>query len=125
MPRTLFVAPAGRSVGLTTAALGLVRALDRQGVRVAFCKPISTRSADRSIALVKLGSTLHPPDPIARQRVEDLLSNGDEQTLLEEVALSHAYSWGSDPLADTGTVEKFVAAVADLASYDGAATSAA
>jgi NAD(P)H-dependent FMN reductase len=45
--------------------------------------------------------------------------------IVEEVALSHAYSWGSDPLADTGTVEKFVAAVADLASYDGAATSAA
>ena len=30
MPRTLLIAPAGRSVGLTTAALGLLRALDRQ-----------------------------------------------------------------------------------------------
>jgi phosphate acetyltransferase len=105
MPRTLFVAPAGRSVGLTTAALGLVRALDRQGVRVAFCKPISTRSADRSIALVKLGSTLHPPDPIARQRVEDLLSSGDEQTLLEEVVtVCNRASEGADVLVVEGMV---------------------
>jgi phosphate acetyltransferase len=43
MTRTLLVAPAGRAAGLTTATLGLVRALDRQGARVAFAKPISTR----------------------------------------------------------------------------------
>ena len=35
MAHVLLLAPAGRQVGLTTACLGLVRALDRQGVRVA------------------------------------------------------------------------------------------
>ena len=44
MPHTLLVAPAGRQVGLTTACLGLVRALDREGLRVAFVKP-SPRAA--------------------------------------------------------------------------------
>lgn len=105
MTRTLFVAPAGRSVGLTTAALGLVRALDRQGVRVAFAKPISTRAADRSIALVKLGSALQPPQPLARKRVEDLLSSGDEQTLLEEVvAVCNQAAEGADVLVVEGMV---------------------
>ncbi|KAA1418581.1 NAD(P)H-dependent oxidoreductase [Nocardioides humilatus] len=39
-------------------------------------------------------------------------------TVVEEIALSHAYAWGSDPAAEADTVAKFVAAVADLASYD-------
>ena len=34
MPTTLLVAPAGRHVGLTTACLGIVRALDRMGLVV-------------------------------------------------------------------------------------------
>ena len=105
MPRTLFVAPAGRNVGLTTAALGLVRALDRQGVRVAFAKPISTRTADRSIALLKLGSPLQPPEPLPRTLVEDLLSSGDEQTLLEKVVeLCNDAAEGADVLVVEGMV---------------------
>ena len=39
MRTTVLVAPAGRGVGLTTACLGIVRALDREGIRVAFAKP--------------------------------------------------------------------------------------
>ena len=35
-PYTLFLAPSGSDVGLTTMTLGLVRALDVRGVRVAF-----------------------------------------------------------------------------------------
>ncbi|MDP1822912.1 MAG: phosphate acetyltransferase [Archangium sp.] len=113
MARTLFVAPAGRSVGLTTAALGLVRALDRLGTRVAFAKPISTRTADRSIALVKLGSALQPPEPLSRKRVEDLLSSGDEQTLLEEVvAVCSQAAEGADVLVVEGMVPEGGAAYA-------------
>lgn len=113
MFRTLFVAPAGRSVGLTTAALGLVRALDRQGVRVAFAKPISTRTLDRSVALVKLGSALQPPEPLARKLVEDLLSTGDEQTLLEQVvAICSQAAEGADVLVVEGMVAEGGAAYA-------------
>lgn len=103
--RTLFVAPAGRSVGLTTAALGLVRALDRQGVRVAFAKPIATRMEDRSVALVRLGSHLQPPEPLARKQVEDLLASGDDQTLLERVvAVCNRAAEGADVLVVEGMV---------------------
>ena len=85
MPQTLLVAPAARQVGLTTACLGLVRALDRQGVRVAFAKPIAARGEDPTLALMKLGAGLHPPAPIARDVAEEMLAAGDDQTLMEQV----------------------------------------
>ncbi|TNF37175.1 MAG: phosphate acetyltransferase [Deltaproteobacteria bacterium] len=105
MPHTVLLAPAGHQVGLTTISLGLVRALDQNGVRVAYAKPISTRGRDHSIKLVELGSSLLPPTPIPRQRVEDLLSDGDDQTLMEEVvALCAAAAEGADVLVVEGMV---------------------
>ncbi len=85
MPHTLLVAPAGRQVGLTTVCLGLVRALDREGLRVAFVKPVAVRGEDRSVALMKLGANVAPPEPIARAVAEELLAAGDDQTLMERV----------------------------------------
>lgn len=85
MAHTLLVAPAGRQVGLTTACLGLVRALDRQGVRVAFAKPIAARGEDHSVALMRLGTSVQAPEPIARAEAEGLLATGDDQTLMERV----------------------------------------
>jgi phosphate acetyltransferase len=90
MPRTILVAPAGRQVGLTTICLGLVRALDRLGARVAFVKPIARRGEDRSVALMKLAARLDPPAPISRAVAEDLLAAGDDQTLMEEVVATCA-----------------------------------
>jgi len=105
MPRTLLLAPAGHQAGLTTVCLGLVRALDQNGVRVAYAKPISTRGGDRSIELVELGSSLVPPTPIPRQRVEDMLAIGDDQTLMEEVvALCSAAAEHADVLVVEGMV---------------------
>ena len=85
MPHVLLVAPAGRQVGLTTACLGLVRALDRQGVRVAFAKPIAARGEDQAAALMRLGANLSPPPSIPRKVADDLLASGDDQTLMERV----------------------------------------
>ncbi len=41
--------------------------------------------------------------------------------VLDDIAISHAYAWGSDPAAEAETVEKFLAAVGELASYDAVA----
>src|ERR1700694_1076566 len=99
MAHILLVAPAGRQVGLTTACLGLVRALDRQRVRVAFVMPIAGRGDDRSVALMKLGALLDPPAPIGRDVAEALLKAGDDQTLMERVvALCSSAAAGSDVL---------------------------
>ena len=46
MTRTLLVVPTGPSVGLTSACLGLLRALDERGVRVGYLKPLAQPRAD-------------------------------------------------------------------------------
>lgn len=90
MPHILLTVPTGHGVGLTSASLALVRVFDRQGVRVAFCKPIAQPRAgdhgpERSSTLVALASALRPPESISLERVELLLAAGDEQRLMEEV----------------------------------------
>jgi phosphate acetyltransferase len=103
MPHTLLVAPAGRQVGLTTACLGLVRALDREGVRVAFVKPVASRVDSRSAALMKLGANLSPPPPISRAAAEELLAANDDQTLMERVVeLCNRAGAGADVLVVEG-----------------------
>ncbi len=106
MPHTILVAPAGRQVGLTTVCLGLIRALDRQGVRVGFAQPIGARDREgASIALVKLGAHLEAPTPLPREGVEHLLAAGDDQTVMEQVvALCSRAGEGVDVLVVEGMV---------------------
>ena len=40
MTTAILVVPTEQRVGLTTVALGLLHALDREGIPVGFCKPI-------------------------------------------------------------------------------------
>jgi phosphate acetyltransferase len=105
VPRILLVAPAGRSVGLTTVCLGLVRALDRQGVRVGFVKPLTSRGSDRSVALIKLAAHIDSPEPISRHQAEELLAAGDDQTLMEHVVeVCAKAAEGTDVLVVEGMV---------------------
>ncbi len=85
MTTTVLVAPAGRSVGLTSTCLGLIRALDREGLRVSFAKPITNREPGRSAALVALGAHIWPQPSVPRHEAERLLAAGDDQTLMEHV----------------------------------------
>ncbi len=85
MRTTVLVAPAGRGVGLTTACLGIVRALDREGIRVAFAKPVANRDPDHTIPLLSLGAHFAIPPAVPRAEAEGLLADGDDQTLMERV----------------------------------------
>ena len=103
MLTTILVAPAGRRVGLTTACLGLVRALDRQGLRVAFAKPIANREVSRSAELVALGARLSPARSVSIQLAEELLAAGDDQTLMEHVVeIAATAGEGADVLIAEG-----------------------
>ena len=107
MPRIILLAPTGRSVGLGTVCLGLVRAFDRQGVRVAFAKPIASREEDRLVALMKLGAHIDPPESITRATAEDLLAGGEDQTLMEQVvAICNKASNGAEVLVVEGMVSE-------------------
>ncbi len=85
MRTTVLVAPAGRGVGITTACLGIVRALDREGIRVGFAKPVSNRDPDHTIPLLSLGAHFAIPPAVPRAEAEGLLADGDDQTLMERV----------------------------------------
>ena len=69
MARSLLVAPVADHSGLARTCLGLLRALDRQGVKVAFVKPVAQSSADggpdRSAELVAAVTALRPPEPLS------------------------------------------------------------
>jgi phosphate acetyltransferase len=69
MKHAFFLAPAGSGIGLTTVALGLVKALDQRGIRVAFFKPIAQvpegdSGPERSTHFVRETTSLKPADPI-------------------------------------------------------------
>jgi phosphate acetyltransferase len=88
--RTLIVVPTGHGVGLTGTCLGLVHALSQQGVDVGFYKPLGQPAVgrvhtDRSTALVRLTTSLHPPEPIAAEEVERRLSDNAIESLMEDV----------------------------------------
>jgi hypothetical protein len=89
MARTLLVVPAAAGVGLARTCLGLVRALDRRGVNVAFVKPVAQPRADggpdRSIALVAATTALRPPDPLSTAELEQQLGSGGLDAVLEKI----------------------------------------
>jgi phosphate acetyltransferase len=89
-PRRLLLVPVGHGVGLTSIAMGLVRALDQAGARVSYVKPVGQRGSfpggvDPSTELIRLTTVLDPPQPISPDDAEHRLSTGDEQVLLEAV----------------------------------------
>ncbi len=89
MARTLLVVPTVAGAGLARTCLGLVRALDRRGVDVAFVKPVAQPRADggpdRSIALAAAITALRPPDPLSTADLEQALGSGGLDAVLEKV----------------------------------------
>lgn len=85
--KAIFVAPTRPNVGLTSTALGIVRALERSGLRVGFCKPVAQdySATDRSVHFAREVGRIAVPDPIPLGRAENLLSEGQEDDLMEEV----------------------------------------
>jgi phosphate acetyltransferase len=88
---TFFVAPTGFGVGLTSISLGLIRALQRTGLRVHFLKPIAQPhpgdlGPERSTELISRTLGLTPPTPLALAEVEQRLAEGDLNELLEDIS---------------------------------------
>ena len=89
MTRTLLVVPSAADAGLARTSLGLVRALDRRGVNVAYVKPVAQPrhdgSPDRSAALVAAISALRPPEPLSTAELEQQLGEGGLDAVLEKI----------------------------------------
>jgi phosphate acetyltransferase len=115
MKHAFFLAPAGSDVGLTTVALGLVNAMDRRGVRVAFFKPIgqstdSDSGPERSTHFIRATTTLMPADPIPLNIATKLISEGRLDELMGTVI--GAYH-DSTQTADIVVVEGLLPGIGD------------
>jgi phosphate acetyltransferase len=87
--RSLLVAPAAGGTDLAATCLGLLRALDRRGIKVAFVKPVAQPTADggpdRSVALVTAITALRPPEPLTTAELERQLGEGGLDVVLEKI----------------------------------------
>lgn len=85
----LFLAPTGPGVGLKTVALGLVHALDRQGLRVGFFKPLRQPGhddeVDASTHVASSSSNVAVAHPFPFAHAEGRAARGLDGLLLEEI----------------------------------------
>ena len=88
--QTFFIAPTDFGVGLTSISLGLVRVLERAGLKVGFFKPIAQphpgdTGPERSTKLVARTHGIKPPIPLSLSHVERMLGEGQLDELLEQI----------------------------------------
>ncbi|MGR9118147.1 AAA family ATPase [Klebsiella pneumoniae] len=95
MSRTIMLIPTGTSVGLTSVSLGVIRAMERKGVRLSVFKPIAQpRSGgdapDQTTTIVRASSsTTTAAEPLKMSHVESLLSSNQKDVLMEEIIANY------------------------------------
>lgn len=82
--------PVGAGVGLTSASMGVLRAMERKGVRVSFFKPIAQprqggNKPDLTTTLIRANSTIQVAEPIAMSDADTLIREDHMDVLLEEI----------------------------------------
>lgn len=104
--RSYFVAATQPNVGLTSVSLGLLRALQRQGLKVAFVKPITKRTPDTEPSVLfarSICKVVNTPDPLPMSLVTQYVTSGKTDELLEDiVSLAMSANVGADVLVIEG-----------------------
>ncbi|MDW8846863.1 phosphate acetyltransferase [Erwinia sp. MMLR14_017] len=90
MSRTIMLIPTGTSVGLTSVSLGVIRAMERKGVRLSVFKPIAQprsgeNAPDQTTTIIRKNSTIPAAEPLQMSRVESLLGSNQQDVLMEEI----------------------------------------
>lgn len=99
----IFIAPTGLESGLTSISLGLARALDAQGLKVGFLKPVAP--TERSTKLVRTTLQVQTPDPLPLDLTQQRIGDGLIDAVLEDVVAMHAVaSRGYDVMLIEGLV---------------------
>lgn len=90
--KTILLVPTEIGVGLTSACLGLIYALECQGVRAGFLKPFSQELqpvADRTTALYRHLFKHDTVEPISYTALTERLKNDENDELLEDAVRLH------------------------------------
>ena len=90
MSRTIMLIPTGTSVGLTSVSLGVIRAMERKGVRLSVFKPIAQPRAggntpDQTTTIIRKNSSIPAAEPLQMSRVQSLLGSNQQDVLMEEI----------------------------------------
>ncbi|WP_181134528.1 phosphate acetyltransferase [Pantoea ananatis] len=102
--------PTGTSVGLTSVSLGVIRAMERKGVRLSVFKPIAQPRAggnapDQTTSIVRKSSGIPAAEPLPMSRVESLLGSNQQDVLMEEIiARYHANAQDAEVVLVEGLV---------------------
>jgi phosphate acetyltransferase len=83
--QTFLVVPARQDVGLTSVALGIVRALQRLGVDAGFAKPVDQDVADYSDYFARTIFQLQVPRPLSLQKTAERIAAQQTAEVLEEI----------------------------------------
>ena len=95
MSRIIMLIPTGTSVGLTSVSLGVIRAMERKGVRLSVFKPIAQPrtggdAPDQTTTIVRANSsTTTAAEPLKMSYVEGLLSSNQKDVLMEEIVANY------------------------------------
>ncbi|MFZ4479818.1 MAG: phosphate acetyltransferase [Rhodoferax sp.] len=104
--RTYFLAATQPGVGLTSVSLGLLRALQRRGLKVGFVKPITKRTPDTEPSVLFARRICHvesTPAPLPMSLATDRVTSGRTDELLEDiVSLAMTCAKGADVLVVEG-----------------------
>ncbi|TGG95014.1 phosphate acetyltransferase [Natronospirillum operosum] len=90
MQNAFFLSPTGAGTGLTSVTLGLIRAMDQLGIRVAFCKPIAQihegeGGTERSTLTAEKTLGMQPAEPLSLSYAQSQLTSGNKDQLMEEI----------------------------------------
>ncbi|MGY3821302.1 phosphate acetyltransferase [Acinetobacter haemolyticus] len=89
---TILLIPTGEGVGLTSACLGMIYALDCKGINAGFLKPfsqIAEATVDRTTTLYHHLFQHHAVEPMTYDRLTQLIALGETDELLEEAVALH------------------------------------
>ena len=123
MPRKIMLVPIGAGVGLTSISLGMVRALERHGVKVQFFKPISQMRShetgpERSTTILSKSPTVNPLEPFEMEHAEPLIRGDQLDVLMEEIiARSNDCAKDTETLIVEGLVQTRSHPFADDVNY--------
>ena len=104
----IFIAPTGLHSGLNSISIALLHALDTQGIKASFFKPVAPYTEgeiERSTQMVKQTYPLNPPQPMPLKKAQQLISTGQTDRLLEDlVGLHHIATSGTEVTIVEGLV---------------------
>ncbi len=128
MSRTIMLIPTGTSVGLTSVSLGVIRAMERKGVRLSVFKPIAQPRAggnapDQTTTIIRKNSSIPAAEPLQMSRVESLLGSNQQDVLMEEIiARYHANTQDAEVVLVEGLVPTRKHQFANALNYEIAKT---